>query len=210
MLDFKIFNIPVRVEPWFWLVLALFGGGMGADSKDALVRILMFIAAGFISILIHELGHALTARHFGHRVNILLHGFGGLAFYQGGGHTRMRSILITAAGPAIQIALGLVVLAIYRQADGMSLPLRQFLFILWLISIVWALLNLLPILPLDGGRLVESLLGPGRIRITLTISVVTAALVCIYCVTTGRIFGAILTGMFAYQSFKALQQPSWR
>jgi stage IV sporulation protein FB len=210
MFEFKIFNIPVKVEPWFWIVLALIGGATGADSKAALLQILMFIVAGFISILVHELGHALTARHFGHRVNILLHGFGGLAFYQGGGQTRQRTFLITAAGPAIQIALGLVVLAFYNQFDGISTPSRQFLWILYWISFVWAILNLLPILPLDGGRLLESILGPGRIRLTLTISLTVAALVCLFCLSSGRIFGAMLTGMFAYESYKGLKQLSYR
>ena len=210
MLEFKIFNIPVKVEPWFWIVLALLGGAIGADSKSALLQILMFLAAGFISILVHELGHALTARHFGHRVRILLHGFGGLAFYQGGGHTRKRTFLITAAGPAIQIVLGLLALALFNQFGGMSRPTREFLWILYWISFVWALLNLLPILPLDGGRLLESILGPGRIRLTLTISMATAVLVCLLCLSSGRIFGAMLTGIFAYESYKGLRQLSYR
>ena len=183
---------------------------MGADSKEALVRILMFMVAGFISILVHELGHALTARHFGHRVHILLHGFGGLAFFQGGGHTRSRSFLITAAGPAIQVVLGLAVFAYYEKFPGMSSQAREFLWILYRISFIWALLNLLPIIPLDGGRLLEALLGPRKIRITLTISLVTAVAAFIYCIAEGWIFSAILTATFAFQSFKELRQPSWR
>ena len=210
MFEFKIFNIQVKVEPWFWVILALLGGAVGADTRSAFLRILMFMVAGFLSILVHELGHALAARHYGHRVHILLHGLGGLAFYQGGSHTRQRTFLITAAGPAIQIALGLAVLAYYRQFEGMSPPTREFLWILYRISFIWAFLNLLPILPLDGGRLLESLLGPGKMRITLTVSTVVAAAVCLYCLSSQRYFGAMLTGMFAYQSFKALREPAWR
>lgn len=121
----------------------------------------------------------------------------------------MRSFLITAAGPAIQIVLGLVALFIFRQSSGLSLTMATFLQILYWISIFWALLNLLPIIPLDGGRLMESLFGSGRIRITLIISFVTAATVCIYSISLKSYYGAMMFGMFAFRSFKALQQLAW-
>ena len=72
MFSFRIFNIPVRVEPWFWVTLALIGGALRANTKEALIAVLFFLLAGFISILVHELGHALTARFFRHRVEIVL------------------------------------------------------------------------------------------------------------------------------------------
>jgi stage IV sporulation protein FB len=210
MINFSLFKIPVRVEPWFWIVLALFGGAAGGDSKEALYQILLFVCAGFISILVHELGHALTARHFGNRVWIVLHAFGGLAYREGGINTRKREFLIIAAGPLIQILLGLVALLLFQQADELPQHVRVFLWMLYWISVFWALLNLLPILPLDGGRLLESILGPGRIRTTLIVSVVTAGLVCIYCISSMYIYGAMLTGYFAFESYKALKQPSFR
>ena len=211
MFDFKIFNIPVRVEPWFWITLALISGGLGANTKAALIGVLFFVVAGFISVLVHELGHALSARHFGNRVQIVLQAFGGYAAYQGGRHTRKNTFLITAAGPAIQIALGFVALTIARHFDTMNPRALDFLEDLYRISFFWAVFNLLPILPMDGGRMLETLLGPKNIRITLIVSMVTAIIIGLIGLRiTGSLLLVIFMGMFAYQSFKALQQNSWR
>lgn len=211
MFEFKIFNIPVRVEPWFWITLALIGGGLGANTKEALIGVMFFVVAGFISVLVHELGHALSARHFGNRVHIVLQAFGGYAAYQGGRNTRKNTFLITAAGPAIQIALGVATLAFAKQFDAMNPRALDFLKDLYIISFFWAIFNLMPILPMDGGRMMETLLGPRNIKITLIVSMVTAIFVGILGLQlTGSLLLVIFMGMFAYQSFQRLQQNSWR
>ena len=68
MVRFTIFGIPVQIQPFFWITLAIIGGALGADSRAAIFSILLFVLASFISILVHELGHALTARKFGAQV----------------------------------------------------------------------------------------------------------------------------------------------
>ncbi len=62
MFRFTIFGIPVEVQPFFWITLIILGGASGADSKAAIFEIVLFVLAGFVSIMVHELGHALTAR----------------------------------------------------------------------------------------------------------------------------------------------------
>lgn len=212
MISFSLFNIPVRVLPWFWITLALIGGALGADSKQALFNILLFLIAGFISILIHELGHALTAKHFGKRVEIVLQAFGGYAAYSGGAPlSRPRTFMITAAGPAVQILLGIIVLVFLKQFDGLSPQAKYFLTILYGISFVWAILNLLPVLPLDGGRLMETILGPQHIRLTLQISIAVAVGIALLAlIYTGSILLPLFMGMMAYESYKALKQTSYR
>jgi stage IV sporulation protein FB len=212
MISFSLFNIPIRVLPWFWITLALIGGVIGADSKQALFNILLFLIAGFISILVHELGHALTAKHFGKRVEIVLQAFGGYAAYSGGAPlSRPKTFLVTAAGPAIQILLGFVVLAFARHYDAMNPQAAYFLRILYGISFVWAILNLLPVLPLDGGRIMETLLGPRRIKLTLRISIAVAVGIAVLALMfTGSILLPIFMGMMAYESYKALKEISWR
>jgi stage IV sporulation protein FB len=212
MLHFSLFNIPIRVLPWFWITLALIGGALRADSKEAIFKILLFMLAGFISILVHELGHALTAKHFGKRVEIVLQAFGGYASYSGGERlTKLQSLAIIAAGPGIQILLGVGALILTKQVDDLSLQAKYFFSILYVISLLWAILNLLPVLPMDGGRLLETMLGPQRIRLTLQISISVAlgiaALALVYNV---GILLPIFMGMMAYESYKALKQISWR
>ena len=60
MIRFNLFGIPVQVQPWFWLTLVLIGGGVGANTADELLLLALFVVAGFVSILVHELGHALA------------------------------------------------------------------------------------------------------------------------------------------------------
>ncbi len=208
MISFSLFGIPISVLPWFWITMALIGGGLRADSKEDIFRLLLFVVAGFISILVHELGHGLTARHFGKRVDIVLQAFGGYAAYSGGTPlSRPRTFMITAAGPAIQIVLGLVTLVVLRNSSGMAPNGLYFLWALTWVSIIWAVLNLLPVLPLDGGRLLESLLGPQRVKLTLGISAAVGLAVCILSLTVfSQPFLAVFLGMFAYQSFQALRQ----
>ena len=211
MISFSVFNIPVRVLPWFWITMVLIGNGLRADSRQAILELLLFVIAGFISILVHELGHALTARRFGNQVHIVLQAFGGYAAYSGATQTRPRSIMITAAGPAIQIVLGVIALVLLKTIPGLNHNSSYFLFVLGAISLVWAVLNLLPVLPLDGGRLVESALGPARQKLTLWISGLTgAAVAALAFLYYGQPFIAIFMAMFAYQSFKALREPSWK
>ena len=120
MVRFSIFGIPVRVHPFFWVTLAIIGGALGANSPQDILRIAFFLLAGFVSIMVHELGHALTARKFGAHSEIVLEAFGGYAAYSGVRMTRPQSFLITAAGPAVQILLGVTVLMVLKQAPEIS------------------------------------------------------------------------------------------
>ena len=103
-LNFSLFGIPVRVHPFFWLI-TLFLGPIRSQRPDILYAVLAWILAVFISILIHELGHALVQRAYGYRPWITLYGLGGLAsydpaaVYQPRGSPTVRQILISAAGP---------------------------------------------------------------------------------------------------------------
>ena len=211
MIKFSIFKIPVQVLPWFWVTLVFLGGGLYADSRQDFLELLLFMIAGFISILVHELGHALTAKHFGNRVEIVLEAFGGYAAYSGGPMSRPRSFIITAAGPAIQILLGIAAFLFLRTFPAISPNAIIFVKTLYSISFFWAILNLLPVLPLDGGQLLQAVLGPKRLRITLIISMSVAIIAAILVWSgTGSFLFPIFLGMFAYQSYKALREMSYR
>jgi Zn-dependent protease len=211
MIRFSIFRIPVEVQPFFWVTLVIIGGALRADSSAEIFRILLFVIAGFVSILIHELGHALSARAYGAHSRITLQAFGGYAAFTGVRLNRRQSFLVTAAGPAIQIVLGLLVMGLFRMLpEQMNQNGAYFLGTLMLISFFWAILNLLPVIPLDGGQMLNALLGPERIKITLWISIivaVTAGLLMYY--LTGSILFPIFLAMFAWQAFKALKDNTW-
>ncbi len=207
MIRFSIFGIPVLVHPFFWVTLAIIGGALSANSPSAILGVCLFLLAGFISILIHELGHALMARKFGARSEIVLQAFGGYAAYSGARLSRPQGFAVTAAGPAVQILLGILVLLLLRRLPEVSPHGRLFLSDLMSISIFWALFNLLPILPLDGGRMLDSILGPQRINITLWTTIIVASLLTILALKfTGSILMPVFMGMFAWQAWQALRE----
>ncbi len=73
-LKFNLLGIPVRVNPWFWLTAALLGG-IGRSSVN---QVAIWIGCVFVSILVHEMGHGLTARFFGSPAQVVLYMMGGL------------------------------------------------------------------------------------------------------------------------------------
>lgn len=129
MLRFTIFGIPVAIEPWFWLVTAMLGGGYGAlssNSPDAYLWVIVWMAICFISILVHELGHAISGiRLGGGRTWIKLWAMGGLAYNEGGRFTQKTRALMILAGPGAGLCLfaavaGLMVL-IWPNGIGLEI-----------------------------------------------------------------------------------------
>src|SRR4051794_3104022 len=86
-LRWRMFGIPVRVHPAFWLVSAIYGWDFVQGGELRLL--LVWIACVFVSVLLHELGHVLTGMLFGSRGHIVLYSFGGLAI--GSNAVRNRS-----------------------------------------------------------------------------------------------------------------------
>jgi len=211
MIHFSIFGIPVAVQPFFWVTMALLGGALDQRTMtpDGLLKLALFMLAGFISIMVHELGHALTIRHYKLPTSITLQAFGGYATYPGGRLSRPQNFLVTAGGPAAQLILGLIAhILLHRLAYNEGI--FSFLGSLRWVSVAWAVLNLLPVLPMDGGQLVNAVLGPARIRITLWITIITAVVVGLLALKIGLFILAILLGMFAYQAGQALRETRLR
>ena len=205
MLRFRLFGFPVTVEPWHWAILAFIGGGLHIRDKEDLLPVILFMVAGFVSILIHELGHAFMSRLFGCRhVAIVLHGAGGVAISQGARFNRGQDILVSAAGPGLQAFCGGValVLLLTHSFDG---PAASLLYAFVGVSLFWALLNLIPVHPLDGGQILREVLGPRRIQLTLKISIVVAVVVGVlmFLLTSSLLF-PIFLGLTVWQNYKML------
>lgn len=209
MFRFSLFGIPVRVEPWFWLVMVLIGGGIGARTREEILGVALFALAGFLSVLTHELGHALAGRLFGARSSITLHAMGGLAEFPGAWFTRGQSFVVTFAGPAVQILLGVAVFLAIPDLGRLQSLAGHFWWALAWISVVWAVLNLVPVLPLDGGQMLHAVLGPQRVRVTLWVSILCAVgLGAAAWMQFKLLLFPILLGYFAYQSWRRLQDLS--
>jgi Zn-dependent protease len=108
-LRFRLFQVPVTVSPYFWLTsLLLVGFGDGLDPRTALI----WVGCVFVSILVHEFGHALTAKAFGFRPQVVLYGMGGLCASEAERQTFGQRLAVLIMGPGAQLLLlGLLVLA---------------------------------------------------------------------------------------------------
>ena len=181
-LRFSVAGIPVTVHPLFWLIALLFG------SSGDLLLIPVWVGVIFVSILIHELGHALAFRRHGQRSQIVLHFAGGLTIPEpvswGSSYANValspnQQIFISLAGPGAGFLLAALVLGGVVLAGGsiittrllglIPLPLTARLpfdvgvlnvlvSMLLWVNIFWGIINLMPVYPLDGGNVTRNVL----------------------------------------------------
>lgn len=196
---FSLLRIPVTVRPSFLLIAALLG--LRANRLDLLF---IWIAVIFVSILVHELGHALTARHFGSEVEIELNGIGGLTSWTvpDGEIGPGRRALIAAAGSATGLAFGGVVWLVSAQFAPYENLVGFALENLIIVNVFWGLLNWLPIRPLDGGHLFTALLEKvapkSSERIANATFMVTAVLALVAAIRFQLIFVALISGWLVW------------
>lgn len=118
---FRVLGIPVRVHPLFWVAAFFLGFQNGSP-----IALIVWIVAMFVSVLVHELGHALTMRRYGHTPRVVLYHFGGLAIpgersrYSDFNSSRNTSenVLITLAGPGAGFLLAALVIGVLVAAGG--------------------------------------------------------------------------------------------
>ena len=210
MLQFSILGIPVHVEPWFWITMAFIGGGLHAANSTDILLVLVFVFAGFLSIMIHELGHALAIRKYGLPAAITLQAFGGYASFPAGKLDRKQSFVVTAAGPALQFVFGvlLIVLAPSISIPEGSLFLPFLRDLIW-VSIAWSILNCLPVYPMDGGQMMAAILGPKKQHNVHLISSIVAVIIGIAgYLYLDTILLPIFMALFAWQNWQSYQASS--
>lgn len=212
MLKFPLLGIPVSVHITF-LFIAL----LGATAYRGF-DIAIWTAAAFVSILLHEMGHALTARGFGASgVEVMLYGLGGVTNYRA--DTKMshgRSFLISAAGSATGILVGGTLWLLGRNGAFIGVSDELFVFIDSFVftALVWGILNWVPIVPLDGGHMVQSVAsaisekhGP---LISQVITWITVAIIVPLALMTGREFAAIIVVLFAFSGLREYRSAAAR
>ena len=230
-LNFLLLGIPVRIHPFFWLAGLLLGPRQGGPPA-----IFLWIAAVFLAILVHEFGHALVMRAYGFRPWITLYGFGGLASYDQGqtfrskGSGPLGQVLICLAGPAAGFLLAaLLVLGLVLAGHGDDLVVVhvwRWVILPWLIQfpnehladlinnlfqicVLWGVVNLLPIYPLDGGQIAREILLKANprdgIRQSLMLSILAAGAMALFGLTRQDWFIAIFFGYLAYASYATLE-----
>ena len=251
-LRWRMFGIPVRVHPMFWLMTLLMGQ---SALRGGIEYLLAWVGCVFVSILIHELGHVVVGRHFGAFGRIVLYSFGGLAIGSNQLRNWKQRVAVSFAGPAAGFLFlgallgllfvvnrplygyGVISMAAYLPIPGDLLRMlvarddaaaafQEPPFALMIvgdlvyINLMWGIMNLLPVWPLDGGQICREICvrinSFNGVRTSLMISLAVSGLFAAFCIVAhlnpalrlpfGSVYTAIFFGIFAFQSWQLLQQ----
>lgn len=208
MIRFTVLGFPVSIHWMFWLTAALLSGSLNnLDQPGELWSLGIWIAVVFLSVLWHELGHVIFQRKFGARPEIMLVAFGGLAIPHGARFTRKQSFIVAAAGPCFGLLLWVAAIVFFRFVPPATKMQLELAWMITFVNLIWSIVNLLPVLPLDGGHMLQATLGPRRLRVTAAIGMVVAGLVAIAAFTQlGQLFMALFFAYFAWQNFQVYKQ----
>ncbi|MBK9733791.1 MAG: M50 family metallopeptidase [Saprospiraceae bacterium] len=173
-------GIPVKVH-WTFGLLILFVSYSAFASGDKLVQglgLITYVLVLFLCVILHEYGHALTAKKYGvYTKDIIISPIGGLARLESMPEKAVQEFFIAIAGPMVNLIIGLFLAVILYFTTGRMIPeISDFKFdepIEFIRYIIWMnfalfLFNLIPAFPMDGGRILRSLLSIklGKVRAT--------------------------------------------
>ncbi len=195
-------KIPVSIHFFFWITAAI----IGLLNSGSVIGTLVWVFVILVSVLIHEMGHATTALFFGLQPRIELVALGGLTYHQGDKLPFWKQFIIVLNGPLFGFTLFLIawfLLKIPALAIGF---LGGVLTLFFWVNLIWTILNLVPVMPLDGGQLLrivlESFFGAKGFRYSLIIGIVIAGAIAIFFFLYHQHFliGALFF-LFAFQSW---------
>jgi Zn-dependent protease len=210
---FRIGKIPVRVQPAFFVVALLLGGLSGDLRTVAAWAVIVFG-----SVLLHELGHAAAGLAFGLEPSIELHTMGGTTSWASSAPLGVAPrVVISLAGPGAGFVVAAIVVALgpgaFPHLAG-GFVYRNLLFV----NLTWGLLNLVPMLPLDGGNVMRHLLNgatggrgeePARIASMAIAGASLAALLLLRVLGVALPFDSVwammLAAVFAMSNWRELQ-----
>lgn len=160
-IDIKIHLTFIFILIWFGLSAYLNGGSITAAMTNVLL-----ILALFLCVILHELGHALTARLFGISTkDITLLPIGGVARLESMPEDPKEELLVAVAGPAVNAVIaaglftGLLLSGFFSQGMNITALMNNFWLQLLVANITLVLFNLIPAFPMDGGRVLRSILA---------------------------------------------------
>lgn len=194
-------KIPITIHPFFWLTAAI----IGFIYSGSLVGTLVWIFVILVSVLVHELGHATTARFFGLKPQIELVALGGLTLHKGDKLPFWKQFIIVLNGPMFGFLLFLIswgLLKIPVFAAGFTGKVLSYFF---LVNLIWTIFNLVPVMPLDGGQLLrialEGFFGAKGFRASLIVGMIIAGGASLFFFLTRNFFIGAILFLFAFQNF---------
>ena len=170
----RIAGIKIKVHWTFFLLIAwvVFDELRRGGNSESILFNVAFVLAVFLCVVLHELGHALTAKRFGISTEkITLLPIGGMASLDKIPESPKQELLVVIAGPLVNVAIALILYFIvpvetlfnqsFTDTYGFftSFSFQNFLFFLFIVNVGLVLFNMIPAFPMDGGRLLRALLA---------------------------------------------------
>lgn len=192
--------IPVTIRPAYWIFTAVLSLLLSEGNP---LQLIIWMVIIFVSVLFHEYGHALTAKIFGRKPRIELVAMGGVTYHDGAKLPFWKQFLITLDGPLFGFILGIVCAVLHQVV---TIPLiKKIFYDMSVVNIFWTIVNLVPVLPLDGGQLLriglEKWLGFKGLRYTFLVSSIFSFLFSVGFFLTQQIFAGAIFFLFAYENF---------
>jgi Zn-dependent protease len=163
---FRVYGIRLEIHISFILLLMFFGyEGWGHAGIEGVLWGVFFLISIFTCVALHELGHSLMALRFGIRVRrILLLPIGGMAQFDSIPKNPWKELAITVAGPAVNFALAAFFFFIFRPGSvtlmiGLPLDVHSLGNAMIVSNLVMGVFNLIPVFPMDGGRIFRAVLA---------------------------------------------------
>lgn len=164
-------KIPVRIHWTFLLIIPfiVFNTKEGGFAFDNVLWFTIYVLSIFTSVILHEYGHALTARRYGvNTKDIIISPIGGVARLESFPEKPLAEFVITIMGPLVNVAIAIVIgMYIFAFGGREFLPLSddmsqinnglEFLRFAFMTNIALFVFNLIPAFPMDGGRILRSL-----------------------------------------------------
>lgn len=201
-------KIPIVISPLFWGLALLIGWMNTATIPGTLIWTMIILG----SVLIHEYGHALTALAFGQQARIELVALGGVTKREGDSRKLWKEFLITLNGPLAGLCLSGIAWIGYQlllKAHPASL-LTYVAMVTFYVNLFWTILNLLPVQPLDGGKLLsivlESIFGLKGTKIARFISFLLAASMGVLFLIMQEFFIGALFLLFSFENYKSWKE----
>ena len=199
----RIFGTDIRATGGFFLLLGLYFYMLGTDR---VAEAGLFCIAIIVSLLIHEFGHVFAFRWQAQSgSSVILWGLGGLCIPDAPPRDPKQRIVISLMGPAFEAVLGAIALAVWIFVPVSNPYLATLLFYLVWINVFWLVLNLVPVLPLDGGQALmaalELKMGPHKaLAVAKRVSVGCAALVIAAAIYLDFKFVAVMGALLLLQN----------
>lgn len=200
-------KIPIAISPFFWVTAGLIGWINSMGMKNTFAAIVIWIFVIFVSILVHEFGHALTAKAFGQKPRIELVAFGGLTYPEGKKLRGFREFLVVLNGPLFGFCLFLIASFLLSLGLFSGVYTLYTLKIFQWVNLFWTLVNLLPVMPLDGGQLLrvilESIFGAKGLKYAIFSSALLSIGISLLFFFIGFFIVGAIFFIFAFQNFGA-------